>query len=79
MTVTVALRSNSTNLGDLVVDGTNHGNEVTFTLGESGTESVKLSVPDDDSLVGETVYFHVNASASGLDVSATDRSVPVEA
>lgn len=78
VTVTVELRSDSTHLGDLVVDGTNYGDEVSFTLGEAGTETVELSVPDDDSLVGETVSFHVNASAAGLDVSATDRAVPVE-
>lgn len=78
VTVTVELRSDSTGLGDLVVDGTNHGDEVSFVLGESGTETVALSVPDDGSLAGETVSFHVNASGTGLDVSATDRTVPVE-
>jgi len=77
-TVTVSLRDDSTQIGDLVVDGTNQGNTATFTLRESDTETVKITVPDDGSLVGETVYFHVNASATGLSVSAPDRSASVE-
>lgn len=78
VTVTVELREDSTDVGDLVVDGTTRGNATSFTLSAGATETVELSIPDDSSLVGRTVYFHANASDPGLDVTATDRSAPVE-
>lgn len=77
-TVTVTLADNSTHMGDIVVDGVNEGDQASFSLSAGDTKRIKLDVPDDSSLVGETVYFHVNASGEGLDVSAPDRSVPVE-
>lgn len=79
VTVTVTLRSDSTHIGDLVVDGTNDGNETTFTLAEQNTKTVKIMIPDDTTLTSEVVYFHVSASAPGLEVSAPDRNTPVEA
>lgn len=78
VTVSVALRDDSTDVGDLVVGGTKRGNETSFTLSAGATETVAIAVPDDGSLVGRTVYFHANASDDGLTVSATDRSTPVE-
>lgn len=78
VTVTVALRSDSTDVGDLVLDGTNHGDAVSFALGGGATQTVELSVPDDGSLVGRTVYFDANASDAGLVVTATDRNATVE-
>ncbi|WP_336024641.1 hypothetical protein [Halobellus salinisoli] len=77
VTVTVTLRSDSTQIGDLVVDGTNDGNETTFTLAEQNTQTVKIMIPDDTSLTTETVYFHVSATAPSLEVSAPDRNAPV--
>lgn len=78
VTITVMLRDDSEHIGDLVVDGTEVGNETSFTLTEGTTRTVELEIPDDSSLSTETVYFHVNASASGLEVTAPDRSVPVD-
>lgn len=77
-TVTVSLADNSTHMGDIVVDGVNESDQASFSLSSGDTKRVKLDVPDDSSLVGETVYFHVNASDEGLEVSAPDRSVPIE-
>lgn len=77
-TVTVTLRDDSTHVGDLVVDGATAGNQTSFDLAAGDSQSVKIDVPDDDSLVGETVYFHVDAADPGLDVSASDRSTTVE-
>jgi hypothetical protein len=78
VSVTVAQRVDSTHVGDLVVAGTAEGDVATFTLPDGQTRTVDIAVRDDDSLVGETVYFDVNATARGLVVSAPDRSVPVD-
>jgi len=77
-TVTVRLADNSTHTGDLVVDGVNQGNETSFSLSEGNTKRVEISVSDNSSLVGETVYFHVEVSDPGLSVSAPDRNVVIE-
>lgn len=77
-TVTIALADNSTHVGDLVVDGVGEGDRASFSLPAGDTKRVALSVPDDSSLVGETVYFHANASTEGLDVSAPDRNASIE-
>lgn len=79
VSVTASLRDDSTHIGDLVVGDTNEGDVATFTLRTDDTRTVEIDVPDDGSLDGETVYFHVNATATGLDVSASDRSAPVNA
>lgn len=78
VTVTVTLDGQSTDIGNLVVDGQSESDDVSFTLAKGATETVSLSVPDDESLVGRTVYFHVNAKATGLDVNAPNRSAPVD-
>ena len=78
VTVTVQLRADSTDIGDLVVDGTNDGNETTFALAEKSTQTVKLTITNDSSLSTEIVYFHVYGSAPGVEVSAPDRNVPVD-
>lgn len=77
VTITVGLRDDSEHIGDLVVDGTVVGNETSFTLTEGAEQTVKIEIPDDTSLADETVYFYVDASASGLEVTAPDRSAPV--
>lgn len=79
VTVTVTLRSDSTHIGDLVVGGTNDGNETTFTLAEQDTQTVKIKIPDDTSLTTETVYLRVSATAPDLEVSAPDRNASVNA
>lgn len=78
VTVTVSLRDDATHLGDLVVDGVVVGNRTSFTLDAGATERVSLAVPDDGSLSGEVVHFHVEASATGLSVRTQDRSVTIE-
>lgn len=75
--ITVTLRNDSTDIGDLVVDGVSYGNEVSFTLAQDGTETIRITVSDDSSLTDETVSFHVEASAPGLTSNAPDREVPV--
>ena len=77
-TVTVELRSASTDRGDLVVDGRNEGDRASMTLDRGETAQVDVSVSDDSSLVGESIRFDVRASATGLRVSVNDRSVPIE-
>lgn len=78
VSVTVALRDDVTHVGHLVVDGVDEGNSVTVPLAKGATERVKIAVRDDGSLVGDAVYFGVNATAPGLDVSAPDRSAPIQ-
>lgn len=78
VSIEVTLRADSTDIGDLVVGGTDRGNGTSFTLSAGATETVAIDVPDDGSLAGRTVYFHANASDGGLTVSATDRSTQVE-
>lgn len=78
VTVTVQLRSDSTHIGDLVVGGTVEGNETSFALAEGNTRTVAISIENDTTLTSEVVYFHVYASAPGLEVSSPDRSAPVE-
>lgn len=79
VTLTVSIRSDSTDEGDLVVDGTNHGDEVSLSLADGATETIRVEVPDDSTLTDEVLYFHVAASAPGLEVTANNRSVPINA
>lgn len=77
ITVTVELRDDSTHIGDLVLDGTTEGDTTTFTLAETNSQTVDISVENDTSLTSERVYFHVYGSASGLEASAPDRNAEV--
>lgn len=77
VTITVALRTDSTHIGDLVVDDREHGEEASFTLTRGATKSVEMSVPDNSSLTDEVVYFDVTASEPGLTAKSPDREVPV--
>lgn len=77
ITVTVELRDDSTHIGDLVLDGTRAGDTTTFTLAESNSQTVDISVENDTSLTSERVYFHVYGSAPGLEASAPDRNAEV--
>lgn len=78
VTVSVTLDASAADLGDLVVDGTIHGDRASFTLAPGGSRQVDIAVPDDPAIAGETVTFRAEASAAGLYVSAANRSVPVE-
>lgn len=79
VTVTVTLRSDSTDKGALAVDGTTDGNETSFTLASGGQETVRIEIPDDSSLTDDAVYFHVTVSGPGLTAAARDRSSPINA
>lgn len=79
VTVTVALQDGSRDVGDLVVDGSNAGNSTTFSLAEGATQTVKIEIPDDSSLTDDTVYFSVDASGTGIEVTTTDNTTPVNA
>lgn len=73
VTVEVRLRSDSTEKGDLVVDGATSETRTSFQLAPGGTQSVNLNVTSDQTLDGERVYFHVNASGTGLTVDSPNR------
>lgn len=77
VTITVGLRGDSGHIGDLVVDGSVVGNQTSFTLTEGTERKVEIEIPDDSSLTDEIVYFYVDASAPGIEVTAPDRSAPV--
>ena len=79
VTVTVTLHSDSTGIGDLVVDNTTHGDEASFTLPRGANETVRIKIPDDSALTDEVVSFHVTGSAPGLTANARNRSAPVNA
>lgn len=79
VTITVTLRSDSTHIGNLTVNGNSYDNEVSFSLSQGATETVRIKIPDDSSLTDEVVYFHVTASAPGLTAKASDREVQVNA
>ena len=78
VTVTVELRSASADRGDLVMDGLNQGDRVSMTLGRGESAQIDVSVPDNSSLVGTSIRFDVRGAATGLRVSANDRSVPID-
>lgn len=73
VTITVRLRSDSTEKGDLVVNGVTEGDETSFSLATGSTQSVDINVTADQTLDSERIHFHVNASGSGLTVEAPDR------
>lgn len=79
LTVTVTLRNDSDHIGDLVVGGTNVGNQTSFTLNNGETKVVSIRIPNDDSLTDEVVYFHVETSGPGIAGNTPDRNVPVNA
>lgn len=79
VSVTVTLRDDSDHVGDLVVGESNVNNTTTFSLAAGETKTVKIEIPDDDSLTDETVYFAVDASGTGLEVTTADNSTPVNA
>lgn len=78
VTVTVELRTSSTDRGDLVVNGENKGDQVSLSLSQDESANIQLAVPDDSSLVGKSAHFDIRASNSGLQVKAPNRSVPIK-
>lgn len=78
VSVTVSLRSGSTDAGDLVVDGENVGDEVTLSLTNGDSRRIDVRIPDNETLVGRTVGFDARATATGLHATAANRSVTIE-
>ena len=79
VTVTIALRSASVDRGDLIVNGENYGDSVSLSLAREEPVHIRIAVPNNSSLAGENVRFDVRASGAGIDISAPDRYVPIEA
>ncbi|MBX0323018.1 hypothetical protein EGH21_08260 [Halomicroarcula sp. F13] len=75
VSVEIALRADSTDKGDLVVDGTSVGDSYTFSLATGTSREIDIDVVSDSTLDGEQIYFGVNATGTGLTVTAPDRNV----
>lgn len=76
--VTVALRDDSKRYGSLVVEGLDQGNSTTVSLASGGSQQIDMTVDDDDSYDGQTVYYHVTADGSSIAVTANDRSTAID-
>lgn len=70
--LTVTLRSDSTDFGNLTVGNGDEGNGVSFSLAVDATQRVEIQLASnlED---GTTVYFHVNATSAPVDFTGTDR------
>lgn len=77
LSVTVSLRDDSAQYGNLTLGSGDAGNEVTFTLSADETERVEI-VLDSNLDDGTNVYFDAIASGGPVTVSATDRSATVD-
>lgn len=78
VTVAVTLRDDSRQYGKLKVtllDTVKEGDSVEFTLADGDTQTVKMDV--DAGSAGNTTYFHVNSSATGIYAETRDRSAPI--
>lgn len=69
--VTVTVDSGSTSKGDLVVGGTNEGDEVTFSLAAGNEQSVEFDTLCDSSLVGTTVNYTIDVATTGVNGTAS--------
>lgn len=78
VTVTVQLDADSTDKGELVVDGSAVGNRTSFSLATGGTHQVDIDVVSGDEYVGTELTFDVSASAPGLVVETPNRTTTIE-
>jgi hypothetical protein len=80
VTVNVSLREDSRDLGELQREsgllGTQTGDSLEFSLADGGTETVNMNA--NDGTAGNTTYFHVTTTASGLNAQFENRSAPIE-
>lgn len=72
LSVTVTLQDGSD--GDLYHDGTNVGDQVTFTVVAGDIRRVNVEASGS---AGNQLFFDVTASSGGIDFSASDRNVDV--
>jgi hypothetical protein len=77
-TVTVTLSDDSATKADLVVDGSNVGDEYTADLNRLESSTVDVSVGNDTTYVGESIVFDVSADGTDIDALATNRSASIE-
>jgi hypothetical protein len=77
-TVTVTLSGDSATKADLVVDGSNAGDEYTVDLNRFESSTVDVSVGNDTSYVGESIVFDTSADGIDIDAVATNRSAQIE-
>lgn len=77
LTVTVSLREDSTQYGNLTLGSGSLGNETTFTLAAGASEKVGIELGT-DIVDGTKVYFHVNATSEPVGLNATDRYSTVD-
>lgn len=78
VTVTVSLRDDSTSYGTLkasLVDEVASGDTVRFDLASGDTQTVNMDV--NSGTAGNTTYFHVNASGTGIYAETNNRSAPI--
>lgn len=80
VTLNVSLRSDSTQLGELQRNddnlGLQKGDSIEFDLADGAAKTVNMNV--DSGTAGNTTYFHVRATASGLSVELNDRNAPIQ-
>jgi hypothetical protein len=77
-TVTVTLSGDSATKADLVVGGSNAGDEYTVDLNRFESSTVDVSVGNDTSYVGESIVFDTSADGIDIDAVATNRSAQIE-
>lgn len=75
-TITVSLGETSATSGTLVIDGSTVGDEATIPLGAGETRAVSVRLSE-TATTADSVTFHVNATSGGLQVTATNRQVPI--
>ncbi|WP_226479675.1 hypothetical protein [Natrinema amylolyticum] len=73
VTVTVTLRTDSEKYGNLTLGNGREGNETSFSLRADSTQRVGLETKNESTYDGDNVYYHVDATATDLDIVATDR------
>jgi len=77
VTVNVSLRENSTGYGTLRAGLLASGDSVEFNLADGETQTVNMDV--NSGTAGNTTYFHVNSTGSGVYAETLDRSAPINA
>lgn len=79
VTANVSLRNDSTHLGELRREddilGLQRGDTLEFPLADGESKTVFMDV--ETGTAGNTTYFHVTATATGLSVELNDRSAPI--
>lgn len=78
VTVTVSLRDDSTQYGNLTLGNGREGDTVEFVLAAGAEERVGMEIDDNSAYDGDDVFYHVNATGSSIGVAATDRHSTID-